>query len=218
MTLIISAHGKDFVVLGADSRGTMVDQGGNRVEINTEQKIVQVGKQVSVLLYGDAAAARFLIAESKKQAGFDRLDVAAAAKALWTVGRSQLSQIPPLAWKEVPSFGLIVSGVQRGPKSRKIPRSIGLYSSEGFFPREYPRYSIKGKPLIAMFLFARRYKDDYTEDEMVRLVAQALYDTMNIDGDVGGDLNIAIIDSSGTRSVPKGDLRSMIDAWGRPIL
>ncbi len=42
MTLVVAVPGKDFIVLGADSRGTIIDAGGTRVEVNTIQKIIPI--------------------------------------------------------------------------------------------------------------------------------------------------------------------------------
>jgi len=53
---------------------------------------------------------------------------------------------------------------------------------------------------------------------MTELVAQALYDTMNVDGDVGGDMDVMIIDGEGSRTLLKEDLPDLITAWGRPLL
>jgi len=50
-------------------------------------------------------------------------------------------------------------------------------------------------------------------DELVRLVAQALYDTMKIDGDVGGQIKLAIIDENGMREIPKRDVDTYITKW-----
>lgn len=50
-------------------------------------------------------------------------------------------------------------------------------------------------------------------DGSIRLVAGASDDTMSIDGDVGGKLNMTIIDDSGTRKIPQLDIDKGIKRW-----
>jgi 20S proteasome alpha/beta subunit len=74
-------------------------------------------------------------------------------------------------------------------------------------------FAIKGKPLIAYYLFARDYKEDMTWIEMCKLVAQSIYDTMQIDGDVGGSIRVIVIDPDGTREIPDADVQEYIETW-----
>ena len=218
MTLVIAAKGADFVVLGADTRGTTLDPSGNRVEINSFRKISSVNTRVAVLLHGEASAANYLLDQLRAERSIDRLGVSQVAQKLYKLGTAQMRETPPSAWKLMPQFGLIVAGVDRPPRHVAVPKCLGLSTSDGFWPHSYDHFAIRGKPLIANYLFAQRYKEDLVVNAMTELVAQALYDTMNVDGDVGGDMDVMIIDGEGSRTLLKEDLPDLITAWGRPLL
>ena len=74
-------------------------------------------------------------------------------------------------------------------------------------------FGIEGKPIIAHYLFVKRFVKEMALDGSIRLVAGASDDTMSIDGDVGGKLNMTIIDDSGTRKIPQLDIDKGIKRW-----
>ena len=218
MTLVIVALGKDFVVLGADSRGTTFDALGNRVELNIYRKIVPFNNEVSILLHGEASAATYLIEEARKTSSMRKARVSRVGGKLYELGTKQMRESPPSTWKLLPQFGMLVCGLDKNAAGVLSPRCVGITTADGFWPHSYDKFAIKGKPLIANYLFAQGYKQEKSVNDLTKLVAQALYDTMNVDGDVGGDINIVIIDREGTRQVPARDLSDFINPWGRPLV
>jgi 20S proteasome alpha/beta subunit len=74
-------------------------------------------------------------------------------------------------------------------------------------------YAIEGKPLIAHYLFTKDFKNNMTIDELCKLVSQSIYDTMAIDGDVGGKIRLAIIDDEGIRELSDSDTKNYINEW-----
>lgn len=218
MTLVIAAQGTDFLILGADSRGTLEEPGGSRVELNIFEKLVPLNKHVSAMMYGDGDVARYLVEEYKRTISNKSIGVSQITKEFSALCRKELREIPPVSRHNVPGFGYVIAGLDKRGAKYSIPRCLGMTSQDGFWLRSYEKFAIEGKPLIANYLFAKRFKDAMSVDDLTRLVAQALYDTVNIDGDVGGKITLAIIASDGTRTVPQEDLKLLIDSWGRPIL
>jgi 20S proteasome alpha/beta subunit len=218
MTLVIAAPGPGFLVLGADSRGTLEDAGGSRIELNIFEKLVVLDEHVSVLMYGDGEAARYLVEEFKRSIGKTPIEVSKVGKRFADFCRKELRAVPPVSRNSMPGFGYVIAGLDKKDKVYSVPRCLGMVSQDGFWLRSYQKFAIEGKPLIANYLFAKQFKDNMSVNDLTQLVAQALYDTINIDGDVGGRITLAIIASEGTRVLPPEDLESLIDPWGRPIL
>jgi 20S proteasome alpha/beta subunit len=217
MTLVIVVYGTEFVVVGSDSRGTSRDEYDNRVEMNIYRKIVRFNDRVALLIHGEATAAMYLIDELRKSGNTNRLGVTEVGKRLWKLGNAQMAAAPIGTWNKLPQFGILVAGLDRGKGGHPVPRCFGITSVDSFWPHSYDQFAMKGKTMIANYVFAKEYEEGMSVDSLTRLVAQAIYDTMNVDGDVGGDINLLIIDSEGMREVPKDDVPQLIRPWGRPL-
>ena len=215
MTLIIAAQGKDFVVLGADSRGTIQNDSGTRVELNIQQKLIKINDRSGVLLFGAACRASYLVEKFKQNLKSKKKNVTDIAEDLASFCRNEeriLSDIPAYS---PPQFGFIIAGIDKSGK-KITPKCYSLISTSGFRLGLYDQgFGIEGKAIIAYYLFAKNFvkKEKRGLDDLIRLVVGALYDTMNVDGDVGGKINIAIIDGYGMRNVPPMDINAKIDRW-----
>jgi 20S proteasome alpha/beta subunit len=216
MTLVIAAHGSDFVVLAADSRGTIEDQAGTKVALNRYRKIWKINDRVAVLMYGDADPAKYLIESFLHVVGVTRLGVTAVAGKLAEYCRAKLDDIPGHPAVQLPSFGFVVSGLDIEAKRQLVPHSFALRSDTGFTLGAYDGFALEGKPIIAYYIFAQNYHEATDQADLSSLVAQALYDTVMVDGDVGGTISLAIIDRTGLRWVPKADLDGIITPWENP--
>jgi len=75
MTLIIAAQGKDFLILGADSRGTIEDIAKNRLQVNLMTKLYEITNRTGVLVAGAGDQAIYLIEKFKKQISNPNEDV-----------------------------------------------------------------------------------------------------------------------------------------------
>jgi 20S proteasome alpha/beta subunit len=213
MTLVIAAPGKDFVILGADSRG-VADVGGGRAEINICRKIIQITKYTSILMYGASEAGNQLVEKYKDQIKPKLQDVSSIAEDFCRFCQDEeraIADVPkhPDAWV---SFGFLVCGIKTKNK-KTVPLIYNLRNFDGFRLGLCKPFAIRGKPLIAYFFFARDYREDMSFNEMSKLVAQSIYDTMQIDGDVGGSIRMVIIDSDGTREIPDSDVQNYIETW-----
>jgi 20S proteasome alpha/beta subunit len=209
MTLIIAAEGKDFVILGADSRAT-IESGRTRVEINFMEKIVPVSEHVAVLLAGEAEVAdrlveRFKLSLRKKDDGVsniaDKLTRFCIKDALRLAG-------VPVHPEYFPDFGFIIAGLDKRREQYKIPRTYTLDSLTGFRLGLSRRFAIDGKRMIAYYLFAKEFEQGMNRDDVCALVAKALNDTLSIDGDVGGKIRMAQIDPRGFEPIPETEIQN----------
>jgi len=214
MTLVIAAPGKDFVVLGADSRG-VVEAGGTRVEINTLRKLTPITKYTAILMYGASEEGNQLVEKYKASIKSSLEGVTSVAEDFCNFCREEekkLADVPkhPEAWS---LFGFIVCGLNKTDDKYTAPFLYNLHNANGFRLGLCKPFAIKGKPMIAYYLFAKGYRDDMTVNELCKLVAQSIYDTTRIDGDVGGPIRLAIIDSDGLREISDSDIRDYIETW-----
>jgi 20S proteasome alpha/beta subunit len=220
LTLVIAAHGKDFLVAGADSKGT-AEAGGVRVELNMVQKLVKVNEHVVILLYGNVERAQYLIDELGVQNRFAAdSGVRHVAKEFKTLCREEARVPMGLPMSEESGFGFIVAGLEATDGVFNTPKIYGFGNVGGYsLGLGRDGFLIKGKPMIAYYNFAKNYKavlkmaDPKTE--LAKLVAQSLHDTIQVDGDVGGPIKLSIIDSTGARVLEEPDvIRYFIhDPW-----
>jgi len=213
LTLIIAVPGEDFVIVGADSRGVN-DFGSGRVETNIHRKIVRITKYASILMYGSAEECNQLVEKYREQLNPELEDVKSVAEDFCRFCQDEervIADVPrhPDSWT---SFGFIVCGIKIRDGSA-VPLIYNLRNYNGFRLGLCTPYAIKGKPLIAHYLFARDYRNEMTVNELCKLTAQAIFDTMQIDGDVGGPIRMAIIDSDGTREVSDSDVNNYVETW-----
>jgi 20S proteasome alpha/beta subunit len=213
MTLVIAALGKDFVILGADSRG-VVDVGNARAEINVYKKIIPVTKYVAIQVFGSSEEGSQLVEKYKEQINPILQSVDKVAEDFCKFCQKEeitLAKVPKDPNYRV-SFGFLVSGIKIKNKI-VTPLIYAFHNLAGFRLGLCRPYAIRGKPLIAYYLFAKDYKDELTINELCELVAQSLYDTMQIDGDVGGQIRMAIIDADGLREIPDSDVNNYVETW-----
>ncbi len=69
-----------------------------------------------------------------------------------------------------------------------------------------------GKPMIARYLFSKKYRRGMDVDSLTKLVALALADTADADGDVGKPFHMAVIDApDGVRFKTEDEIDEMIE-------
>ena len=218
MTLIIAAQGKDFIVAGADSRETM-DTGDVRVEINIADKLVQLSKHSAILMAGDGGLAQYAIERYKSTRRIRDIGVSTITESFANFCRIEASAqaVVPTGSTFAPSFAFIITGLDKDKSGKfSIPKCYRLNSRQGFRLRfEKDGFAIDGKPILAYHSFAKRYKkNEMTVKALTELVAQTLWDTARVDGDVGGDFKMAIIDSDKLREMKKPDVYDSIkEKW-----
>lgn len=213
MTLVIAAQGKDFIILGTDSRGTIQDGAGTRVELNIMMKFARISKHVGVLMYGSGDQAQYILHKfqiSLHGRNYGASKIAEKLADLCIKEARKVIDVPTIAF---PQYGFLVAGLDK-EDNEYVPRCYSLYSATGFrLGMSKHGFILEGKPMIAYYLFAKSYNKDMNVSDLCELVAQTLYDTIKVDGDVGGKIRIAIIDSTGLREVPDGDVMTFIQKW-----
>jgi 20S proteasome alpha/beta subunit len=215
MTVIISAHGADFLVVGADSRGT-ARGGGARVEVNTVVKILYVGTHSAVLMCGEAGPAANLIDLLREKVGTAALNTRQLATILSRIGQNEA-----LGLRDIPTrqgyfsdIGFIVAGLDRPTSKRPQPKSFAIDSGTGYrLELATGGFLIDGKSLIPRYLFSRHYSEDLSLDELECLVVGALHETMSVDGDVGGRMRIGVITRLRSREAPPEEVDSVLKRW-----
>ena len=117
-----------------------------------------------------------------------------------------------------PDYGFIIAGLDKSRGRFKIPKCYTLQSTQGF-RMNYGKegFALEGKPMLAYYLFEKHYErtDKEEPDALCELVGRTLYDTRRIDGDVGGELKMALIRPEGFDWVPDEDVqgRYISDHW-----
>jgi len=215
MTLVVAIPSKDFIVLGADSRVTVQDVGGTRVEINEIEKIVKVAKHVVMLLYGSSEEGNYLAREFMERN--EHID--GATKVVKKFAVFCQKETKEVRRESIPYFGFIIAGLDKQGQKYRIPRCYTLESGSGFMPGLPPLpYAVKGKLILALFFFGQNYKPDMGLDELCDLVGQCIYDVLCVDGDVGGRIRVGIIDERGFRERPSANVKANIKQRGEPVV
>jgi len=216
MTLVIAAPGNDFIVLGADSRG-VIDSGEARVEINILTKLFPITQNAAIMMYGGSEDASQLVEKYRsiyKQRKMNLNGVTLVAEDFCEFCRKEeikLAKVPKHP-KSFEYFGFIICGLNI--VDDKIQPMIYVTTNFNGFRLGLCRpYAIEGKPIIAHYHFAKNFKENMNVNDLCRIVAQSIYDTMRIDGDVGGEIRIAIIDSKGFREISESDVKELYETW-----
>lgn len=211
MTLIIAAEGKDFVILGADSRATIESgRGATRVEINFMNKITKVADHVGILLAGEAEVGDRLVEKFKLSLKRNDDGVTHIAEKLtdFCIDDARRLTGVPMHPDYFPNFGFIIAGLDKKRGKYNLPRCYTLDSVTGFRLGLARGFAIDGKRMIAYYLFAKEFEHEMEFEEVCKLVAKAIHDTKSIDGDVGGPIRMARIHPSGYTPVPEADIQS----------
>jgi len=210
MTLVIAAQGNDFLILGVDSRGTLTDVAKNRLQVNTMTKLHKINDQVAILVSGAGEQAMYLIEQFEKQLTNKNLGVSKITNQLVDYCRNEFEKLKVIPVPDLPRFVLVIAGVDKISDVR-IPHCYYIDSHSGFIPSDAKHgYVIKGKRIIAEYLFAKHYTPNKSVNYLCDLVTSSINDTINVDGDVGGIIHVAIIGEDGYREYSNHDVESFV--------
>ena len=211
MTLVIAAAGSDFIILGADSRGTMSDVAGNRIELNMAVKLIKITDNIAFLVYGDANISDYLVEKFQKEFSLSKKTVVQVTEDFAQFCRSEAEKVKDVPRDYFPKFGFIIAGLdEKG--SIPIPRIFGIRSIDGFqIGVHQENFAIAGKRIIATYLFSKEYNSDMNVDSLSKLTAKAILDTSNIDADVGGEIKMARIDDHGFDPYTEEDIDKLLE-------
>lgn len=213
MTLVISLHGEDFVVLCSDSRGTKIDNAGSRTQVNNVVKLYKISERTGILLFGTTDQAVYLLKKFQKTITNKKEGVTKIAEKFSGFCFKEYNKRFNLSSDQIPFFGFIISGLDY-EKSKYIPKSYNFGSYNAFLMGESPlNYSTNGKNNIADYLLIKYFQDSMQLNELCGLVGYTFQETKEIDGDVGGDLQMAIINDIGFRKTRIQDITKLVKIW-----
>jgi len=211
MTLVIAAHGSNFVILGADSRGTIgTEEQALIIGLDDQSKLISVTPHVGFLTFGLGDVAEMLVQEFRASSGsLDGVSLVAErfrahCRQRWN---DWLTGVRP---EYFPGFGFLISGLDVDQESRfAVPHTYSLLSESGFVPSFHRKFICMGCPMLANYILNKQYREDLTLESLAPLVAYAISETASVDRRVGGPIKIAIIDGSGYRLIPE----ETVEGW-----
>lgn len=221
----VDEHGKEYVVLGADTRET-IDTPSVRVEVNIAEKLHPLTRHAAIMLCGDSGHAQHLIEKfiRKKVRGKREVGVTQLVQKF-----SDFCQDETTDWKNVPTFGkfppdnkhipdmgFVIAGFDKEPNGRFVhARCYGINSLTGYLI-EFGGggFAIDGKGMLARYLFSKEYRPPMGLPTVTTLVLRCLVDTSQCDGDVGGRFRLAIIASRGVSEKSQDEIDDEIEAAG----
>ena len=213
MTLVIAAHGRNFVILGADSRGTRgTEEQGLIIGLDDRSKLRQVAPHVGLLIFGFGDIGDMLLNGFNERMSNNNLDcVSQIAESFRSYCREKWNEwLTGVRPEYFPRFGFLISGLdQNGQGQFTVPHTYSLFSETGFVPALHRRFVSMGCPMLADYILSKRYQEDIDIETLSPLVAYAISETSSVDRRVGGPIKIAIIDSSGYRPI----LEETVEVW-----
>jgi len=199
-TLVVAAQGKNFVVLGADSKGMLGDLLGPIVIGSSRAKKIAI-------LSGHAAAAVYGIAEfgenllhqfeETKKSDLDGVtnvleEFRGFCRAKWKEWFSDLSI------DRQPRVGFMIAGLDKNKNGEyDTPRIYSIEASLDFAPALHPwGFACMGIPSLATVLMDENYREDMGADEVTRLVESTISRVAQTDPRIGLPVIIALIDTT----------------------
>jgi 20S proteasome alpha/beta subunit len=218
MTLVTAAHGKDFVVACADSRGTFGDPQHAFSSYDVMQKLAAVSPHVIMQMYGAGEIGDNLLEEFKPMVQNDdgisniMTKISSFCLAKW----QQFFSNVPFELRPVVAFQ--IAGLDMNPDTKKfdIPRIYTIDSRLNFVP-SFHRYgwAAGGIPIFAIYLLGRRYRSNMTLEELCALVTYVTSETATQDLRVGGAIHMKKVLSDGVKDVPESEIKDLLDKYHR---
>jgi len=216
MTLVISAPGKDFVVLGADSRGTLGGLTSDLIIAMDDMiKLNKISKHVGFLTFDTAPYGEMLLEEFQKKKS-KRLDgTSEVCDTFRGICRERWNRwLGGVRPEEYPSVGFMISGLDKDRKRTfTIPKTYTVHSAHGFFPALHKGFVCMGITSLANYILNKRYQKAIDQEALAALVAYSISETASIDRRVGGKIRIAIVDKDGYRERQSQEIEEWIETF-----
>jgi len=217
MTLIIAIKGKDYIIVGADSRSVTCDAITNtRFVSDIDTKLVQLNDHVCVMIAGDSERGTHLIEKFKEMVkpGQDVSEVVEEFSNFCYRESRKIIEFVPIESRNYPHVSFIIAGMRKVRRKYSMPKIYTIRSMSGFSVGQDNNYSIMGQDTISSYLFAKKYPKIKTWEDCIRLIVRCLSDTESIDGDVGGKKTIALINREGFKPQDVTEIESEIQNAG----
>jgi 20S proteasome alpha/beta subunit len=215
LTLVTAAQGRNFIVVGADSRGTFGSPDVAFSSYDVMQKIVLISPHVVVLSYGAGEVGDNLINEWRESLQQPIDGVRAVLQTLQAFCQQRWNQwFVSVPFQFRPVVAYIVAGLEKQDEDYSIPLIYSMDSRMGFAPA-FHRYGWAngGVPIYAIYIFGRRYRPDMNVDELCGLVAYGISETATQDQRVGGAIRMMKILPTGTQELNETEIRNALDKY-----
>ena len=223
MTLIISAKGhhinrngereSDFIVLGCDSRGVVEIKDVFRTEVNNYKKLFPLNDYCCVMLSGDSESGLSLINGFLEKSKIQRKGVSDVVEEFCRFCRARFNEIEEFSLttqERFPDVDFIIAGMDKVGNNFTKGKMFTLRRARLFNPAFCDDFIALGQNFLAYYFCEKLYKNDLDLDTVLSIVGQAIYDTMRTNGNVGGDITLAVIDSKKFRPM---DTKDYIVEW-----
>lgn len=210
MTLIAALHGRDGLVMAADSRGTFGDPRGLTAINDSQSKLFQLTKFVGVAIAGTAELANQLLASYLQQqhAASYVDDVLAEFRNFVRAKYQDWFERFPL--ENRPFVHFLIAGMtsERGNQGKIFL----LGSNMDFAPQYTPQgFMLSGIPQYAIYLLHRLYSPGMSRKHLIALAAYVIAETATQDPKVGGPIRIAeIIPGEGYSAVDQDTINDVL--------
>ena len=160
------------------------------------------------MLSGDAEFGFTLIDEFKEKGKLEGKGVSKIAEEFCIFCRNKFNKIENFSLqsqKLFPAMDFVISGMDKEGGKFTKGKMFLLRKNRLFTPSLNDNFILSGQFLLAYYFLEKFYKKDLELDEICLLVGQAIYDTKRINGNVGGEISLAVIDSKKFRFINAQD-------------
>lgn len=196
-TLAIAAQGKNFVVLGADSKGMLGDLVGPIVIGSSRAlKIVLLSNHVGVAMYGVAEFGENLLHQFQNVKETDLDGVTSVAEKLRIFCRERWNEwFQGIDIERQPPLGCMIAGLDKGQSGQyDTPRIYSIESSLNFAPALHSYgYACRGIYPLATFIMDEKYQENMSVDDLCSLVESTISRVAQTDPRIGLPARIAVI-------------------------
>jgi len=196
-TLVIAAQGKNFVVLGADSKGMLGDLAGPIV-IGSDKamKIALLSDHVGIATYGVAEFGETLLHqfENAREPVID--GATSLLEKLRVFCRDKWNEwFRDIDIRRQPPLGLMVAGLDKSQSGEyDVPRIYSIESSLNFAPALHSfGYACRGIYPLATFIMDEKYEEGMSVDDLCGLVESTISRVARVDPRIGLPARIALI-------------------------
>ncbi|HEB12496.1 MAG TPA: hypothetical protein ENI11_02340 [Actinobacteria bacterium] len=215
MTLVVALEGKDGLVLAADSRSTINDQGTLKAKNDGQTKIFRLSQYCAVGISGISEIAAQLLDEMQKRITVESIDdVMQESRDLIRRRYNKWFKAFPLVEKRpVVSFTIIGLNKTNEGRQKSEKKMYQLTSRLDWAPMlNTTGFVFAGSFQYAHYLCLRLYRREMEIKQLCDLAAYLITETASQDLEVGGPTNIVKIDDkTGFTQVPAKEVVKIIE-------
>jgi len=196
-TLVIGAQGKNFMVLGADSKGMLGDLVGPIVIGSSRAKKIKIlSNHVVAGTYGIAEFGENILHqfESVKETNLD--GVTNVVESFRVFCRNKWNEwFRGIDIERQPFLGFMIAGLDESQSGQyDMPKIYSIESPLNFAPALHPYgYACRGIFPLATFIMDEKYQEDMSIDDLCNLVESTISRVAQTDPRIGLPVRIAVI-------------------------